>query len=122
MQLKNEVVKSVFEEASNKVNQVYRAEDRINQAEHLACLFNVHANFKFEPYVMPYENCIRICVLTEQKLTKEQFQELSAKASLVAVEEEDRIFTYADYTAFGIEGFDFQVVLKALRKAKNQSE
>jgi hypothetical protein len=122
MQLKKKLMNELFEQASNKVIQINIAEVEIQQAEQVACLLNLYGNFKFEPYVIAHEYGVSICVKTEQKLTKNQFEELAVKASLVCEEEADRLFTWENYTAFGIEGFDFQVVLKGLIKNETKSE
>jgi hypothetical protein len=122
MQLKKKLMNELFEQAGNKAIQLNIAEVKIQQAEQVACVLNVHGNFTFEPYVIAHEHGVMICVVTEQKLTKNQFEEVAGKASLICKEEADRHFTWQNYTAFGIEGFDFQVVLKGLIKNETKSE
>ena len=119
MQLMKKMMSEIFEDSANKVTQLHRAEARIKQAEYLNHLLNMHGDFEFYPLVVAHDSSVSICLMTRKNPTKDQFQELASKAALLCKEEPNRSFRESDYIAFGIEGFEDQVLLRMASNNKN---
>lgn len=119
MQLLKKMMNEVFEESAKKAIQLQLAEARIKRAEYLCLLLNMHGDFEFYPFVCVHESSVSICLMTHMSPTKEQFQELASKADLLCKEEAKRSFRESDYIAFGIEGFEDQVLLNKVKQKSN---